>query len=199
MPRLRPLDRDEMPEFEELFVDADRRGREVPNLLRTLARKPEIMKAARALRAAVLAPGLVSDELKNMISQIASKGAGCSYCAAHTATFGIDLGIAPEKASALWDFERSALFDDAERAALKVALGAAQVPNAVTDEDFDELKNHFTDEQIVELLSVVGVFGFYNRMNDTLATELESVPVATAQKYLGPQGWELGKHAKSED
>ena len=63
MPRLTPLSRDEMPEFEELFVDADRRGREVPNLLRTLARKPEILKALRALRAAALAPGSVSPGL----------------------------------------------------------------------------------------------------------------------------------------
>lgn len=199
MPRLRPLNREEMPEFEELFIDADRRGRQVPNLLRTLARKPEIMKAARALRAAALAPGSVSDELKNMVSQIASKAAGCNYCAAHTATFGIDLGLPPEKEAALWDFERNPLFDDAERAALRVALGAAQVPNAVTDEEFDELKRHFSEEQIVEILAVVGVFGFYNRMNDTLATELESVPIVMAQKYLAPQGWEIGKHAKTDD
>lgn len=197
MPRLTPLAREEMPEFEELFVDADRRGREVPNLLRTLARKPEILKALRALRAAALAPGSVSPELKNMVSQMASMSAGCNYCAAHTANFAIDMGISDEKEDALWDYENSPLFDDAERAALRVTQGSVQVPNLVTDEDFVDLRKHFTDEQIVEILSVIGTFGFYNRVNDTLSTELESSPLKTANRLLSKHGWEIGKHAKA--
>ncbi len=184
-----------MPEFEDLFVDADRRGREVPNLLRTLARKPEILKALRELRRLAIAPGTVSKELKNMVSQMASLSAGCNYCAAHTANFAIDMGIPDEKEEALWDYENSELFSAAERAALRIAQGAVQVPNMVTDEDFAELHRHFTDEQIVEILSVIGVFGFYNRVNDTLATELESSPIEAGRKYLGKHGWEIGKHA----
>ena len=197
MPRLAPLSREEMPEFEDLFVDAEKRGREVPNLLRTLARKPEILKALRALRAAALAPGSVSPELKNMVSQMASMSAGCNYCAAHTANFAIDMGISDEKEDALWGYESSPLFSDAERAALRVAQGAVQVPNMVTDEDFVELRTHFSDEQIVEILSVIGTFGFYNRVNDTLATELESSPLRTAERLLSRHGWEVGKHAKA--
>lgn len=188
-----------MPEFEELFVDAEKRGREVPNLLRTLARKPEILKALRHLRAVAIAPGTVSKELKNMVSQMASMSAGCNYCAAHTANFAIDMGISEEQENALWDYENSELFSAGERAALRVAQGAVQVPNMVTDEDFAELRRHFTAEQIVEILSVIGVFGFYNRVNDTLATELESSPMEAGRRYLSEHGWEIGKHAKSTE
>ena len=75
MSRLRPLKREEMPQFEDLFSDADRRGREVPNLLRVLARKPEILKALRELRRVTISDGKVSKELKNMVAQLSSLSA----------------------------------------------------------------------------------------------------------------------------
>ena len=97
MTRIRPLDREEMPEFEDLFIDAEDRGREVPNLLRVLARKPTILKALRELRRVTIAEGRVSKELKNMVAQVSSLSAGCNYCAAHNAGFAIDMGIPPKK------------------------------------------------------------------------------------------------------
>jgi alkylhydroperoxidase family enzyme len=103
-------------------------------------------------------------------------------------------GVSPEKEAALWEYETSDLFTAAERAALHVARGAGQVPNAVTDEDFDELKKHYSDEQIVEILAAISTFGFFNRYNDTLATELESSPLQAAKEILEPRGWDVGKH-----
>ena len=56
------------------------------------------------------------------------------------------------------------------------------------------LKQFYDEEEIVELLSVIGVFGFYNRVNDTLATKLESYPKSIAERHLTKQGWVVGKH-----
>jgi alkylhydroperoxidase family enzyme len=75
------------------------------------------------------------------------------------------------------------LFSDSERAALRVAQGAAQVPNAVTDADFAELKGHYTDAQIVDI-AVISLFGFLNRFDDTMATELEASPLETGGRFL---------------
>ena len=194
MSRLSPLKREEMPEFEELFCDAEKRGREVPNLLRVLARKPEILRALRELRRVTISDGKVSKELKNMVAQLSSLSAGCNYCAAHNAGFAIDMGLSAEKEDQLWNYETSDLFTEAERAALRLAQSAVQTPNAVTDEDFDNLKQFYDEEAIVELLSVIGVFGFYNRVNDTLATKLENYPKSIAERHLTKQGWVVGKH-----
>ena len=46
---------------------------------------------------------------------------------------------------------------DAERAALSVAQSAGQVPNMVTDADMDVLKQHFDEDQIVEIVAVRNV------------------------------------------
>lgn len=68
MPRLRPLTREEMPEFEDQFREAEARGRHVSNLARTLARRPDIVKAHRVLRKTIMGPGTVAPELKTLIS-----------------------------------------------------------------------------------------------------------------------------------
>jgi len=134
-------------------------------------------------------------QLRNMISQMASRAAGCGYCMARTAHTAERVGIAAEKENALWGFERSPLFSEAERAALRVAQCAAQVPNAVTDADFAELKRHYTEAQIVDIVAVISLFGFLNRFNDTMATELEAAPIEAGKRYLRERGWTVGKHA----
>ena len=104
------------------------------------------------------------------------------------------MGIAEEKERALWEYETSPLFSDAERAALRIAQAGAQVPNMASDDDFVQAKRHFSDEQIVEIVAVISLFGFLNRFNDTMATELESSPVRAGEKYLAGDGWSVGKH-----
>ena len=77
---------------------------------------------------------------------------------------------------------------------LRLARDASVVPNEVTPRHFDELRRHWDDGQIVEIMSVIGLFGFLNRWNDTMSTELEPEPFAFAVRTIGVHGWEPGKH-----
>jgi len=61
---------------------------------------------------------------------------------------------------------------------------------------FVELKKHWTEEQIVELVGVIAVFGFLNRWNDTMATPLEDEPIEVGERLLAKRGWSVGKHAR---
>ncbi|MDP3355719.1 MAG: hypothetical protein Q8M51_07650 [Polaromonas sp.] len=98
------------------------------------------------------------------------------------------------KIAALWDFEKSDLFNPAERAAIGLALKAGAVPNEASQADFDELKKHYNDEQIVEIVASIALFGYLNRWNDTMATSLEPLAVEVAERAIGGVGWEVGKH-----
>jgi AhpD family alkylhydroperoxidase len=141
MPRLDPLRAEAVPELEDLLEAAKNRMGFLPNSQLILAWRPEILRAFQQLGMAINGPSAtIAPQLRNLISQMASRAAGCGYCMAHTAHSASRAGIAAEKEEALWEYERSPLFSAAERAALRVAQGAAQVPNAVTDEDFAELK-----------------------------------------------------------
>ena len=108
-------------------------------------------------------------------------------------------GVNSEKIAAIFELETSELFSEAEKSALRFAQSASSVPNMTADEDFEDLRKHFTEYQIVEIVSVVSMFGFLNRWNDTLATPLEDEPIEFAEKHLAGNGWSAGKHMKAAE
>lgn len=194
-PRLDPLPPEHTPELKPQFEAARKRMGFIPNSQLIMQRNPTMARAYAELSAAVWDPnGKVDVKLKRLISHLASRSAGCQYCVAHTAEGAARLGIDERKLAAVWDYQTSSLFTDAERAALDVAVAAGCVPNAVTDEMFAELHKHWTDDQIVEIVGVIALFGFLNRWNDTFATPLEAEPLEFATKRLSARGWTPGKH-----
>jgi alkylhydroperoxidase family enzyme len=103
-------------------------------------------------------------------------------------------GIPQEKLDALWDYQDSPLYSEAERVALDFALAAGAVPNDVDADLMARMKAHWSEEQIVQILGAVCLYGFLNRWNDSLATDLEPEPRAMGQRVLAPGGWTGGKH-----
>lgn len=194
MPNVEPLRREDLPELEQLFQLYDETLSFVPNSLYTMARRPDVLRALSDLITAVWRTGSVPVGLKPLLAIIASTAAGCRYCQAHEAVDARMRGVPDEKIAAIWDFETSGLYSDAERVALRFARDAALVPNGVTPEHFVALRRHWDDGQIVELLAVVSLFGFLNRWNDSMATSLEEIPSSYGGATLGPAGWEAGKH-----
>jgi uncharacterized peroxidase-related enzyme len=194
MANMEPLRREDHPELEELFALYDETMSFVPNSLFTMARRPEVLRAFSELITRIWRTGTVPVGLKPLIAIVASTAAGCRYCQAHEAVDAKLRGVDEDKIAEIWDFERSPRYSDAERAALRFARDASVVPNDVTPRHFDELRRHWDDGEIVEMLAVVGLFGFLNRWNDSMATDLEDVPRAFAARSIGPAGWNPGKH-----
>ena len=196
MANMEPLRREDHPELEELFALYDETMSFVPNSLFTMARRSEILEAFSDLITKIWRTGTVAVGLKPLIAIVASTAAGCRYCQAHETVDAKMRGVDEAKIAEIWDFERSELYSQAERAALRFARDASVVPNAVTPAHFEELRRHWDDGEIVEILAVVGLFGFLNRWNDSMATDLEEVPSTFAARTVGPHGWEPGKHAR---
>ena len=194
MSRLEPLDDNQPGAAGHALELARERLGFVPNSMRILARKPDILSTYSDFAHAVWAPGRLSGELKALIAHISSRTAGCLYCAAHTTGMAVDRDAPSEKIKQIWDYETNPLFSEAERAALRVTQLASQVPNAVADEDFAALKEHFDEVEIVEIVSVIAIFGFLNRWNDTMATTLEDKPFEMGERHLKEWGWTAGKH-----
>jgi uncharacterized peroxidase-related enzyme len=191
---VKPLRREDLPELEQLFELYDETLSFVPNSLFTMARRPEILRAFSELITQIWRTGTVPVGLKPLIAIVSSTAAGCRYCQAHEAVDARMRGVDDERIAAVWAFETSPRFTEAERAALRFAQAASVVPNAVSDQHVSELRRHWDDDEIVEILAVVSLFGFLNRWNDSMATDLEQIPTDAARRLLGPAGWEPGKH-----
>jgi uncharacterized peroxidase-related enzyme len=198
-PLVTPLPADHDPQVADLAQFFNTTLGFPPNSVLTMMRRPAIALAFTDLNRAVMRnEGRVTSELKRLVGHIASRIAGCRYCEAHTIRaaqrFGAAEGADPARLDAVWQFRTSPLFNAAERAALEFAAAAASVPGAVTAEIAAELKHHWDDGEVVELAGVVALFGFLNRWNDAMATELEAPAAADGQRWLAPHGWTTGKH-----
>jgi uncharacterized peroxidase-related enzyme len=172
-----------------------------PNSVLTMMRRPALAAAFTELNRAVMSnQGRVTSELKRLVGHVASRIAGCRYCEAHTiraaARFGTRDAADERRLDEVWQFRDSALFTPAEKAALEFACAAASVPGAVTPAIGAALRAHWDDGEIVELTAVVALFGFLNRWNDAMATELEAPAAADGERWLAPQGWSAGKHGR---
>ncbi len=197
MSRLKPLPPESTPELKSHFDFFLGTLGFTPNSVLSMQRKPHLVKAFAQLNAAVMMPdGEVDLGFRRLIGHLASKASGCLYCQAHTLLGAKNFGVSEEKLAAVWLYRNSDLYSAAEKIALDFALAAASQPNAVTDDMFAELSQHWSEGQIVEILGVVAMFGFLNRWNDSMATPLESAPLAVAQSAAGAHGFEAGKHSK---
>ncbi|MDO7837200.1 hypothetical protein Q4610_19325 [Sphingobium sp. HBC34] len=155
---------------------------------------PELMQHFGPLAQLCLGSGELSRQLKQEAFMLLSLASGCRHCQAHGG-YGLHLEGAPvERIQALWDFERSDQFSDAERAVYYFALAAGSSPNAATPDHYAELREYYSDSQITELLGVVAMSGFLNRYSDTLAVVTDQESVDWALQTLGPVGWTQGKH-----
>lgn len=195
MPLVDPLPGDHSPEVARVARFFNETLGFPPNSVLTMQRRPEIAKAFTQLNRAVMDNGgSVTSEQKRLIGHLASANAGCRYCEAHTVLAAKRFGASDERLAALWQFRASDLFSDAEKAAFEFALAASSVPNAVDADMAKQLRLHWSDDEIVEILGVVALFGYLNRWNDSMGTTLEADAVSAAREHLGARGWSVGKH-----
>ena len=195
MPHLAPLPANAHPELVDDFAIFEKILGFVPNSLLTMQRKPKIVQGFGALTQAVMDPeGEVDLGFKRLLAHFCSRAAGCQYCEAHSLIAAQIHGISEQKVADVWEYKSSELYTEAERVALDYALAAGSVPNAVDQSLMDKMKQYWSDNQIVEILAAISLYGFLNRWNDSMATELEDAPKALGQQVLAQGGWDGGKH-----
>ena len=195
MAHLDPLPAETTPELKEDFAIFEHILGFVPNSLLTMQRMPKMVRGFGELTKAVMDPdGAVDLGFMRLIAHFASRAAGCQYCEAHSLVAAKLHGIEQDKLDAIWVYQTSPLYSEAERAALDFALAAGAVPNDVDDAIMSRMKEHWSEDQIVQIVGAVCLYGFLNRWNDSMATDLEESPRNMGEKLLAQGGWTGGKH-----
>ena len=166
-----------------------------PNSVLTMMHRPKIAEAFIALNMAVMDnQGRVTSTLKRLIAYVSSNVTGCRYCQAHTIRAAERYGAEQEQLDNIWGYKTHPAFSEAERAALNFSVAASTVPNGVDAEIQAALHAHWDEDEIVELLGVISLFGYLNRWNDSMATTLEEGAIASGESLLAHQGWDVEKH-----
>ena len=224
--RLQGRKREELPEFEPVWQTIETvMGGFVPNSMMIMSHNIELMSGFGMLSEAVFRgskgakvnpfkaivgriryaikhrgetePEPITDELRMLVFTAVSLSAGCRYCQAHSAMLAEHHKASTVKVDNILNFETSEQYSSAERAAIALAFAAGQAPNATTRQHFDDLREHFSVAQIIDIVAAIAYMGFLNRWNDTFATTLEKSPLDYASQKLDKVEWEVGKHAAS--
>ena len=181
--------RENFKEFEELFNGVEAFMGYVPNAHLAMAERPELLTAFSNLAMTVFQSEGIDMQTKQLIALASSLSSGCKYCQAHTSHGAERAGTKEEKIAEILNYSESDHYSDEERAVLDLAFASGRAPNESNAAHFNELKKHFSDDQIIDIVSVISMFGFLNRWNDTLGTKLEDVPKGFVEEKLKPLGW----------
>ena len=103
---------------------------------------------------------------------VVSKINECTYCVAHHAPRLSDQGLSTETIDKILEDNCPGL-DKIDRLVRDYAVQVTEEPQHIRNDVFAQLKEHFSEEQIVELTLRTALCGFFNRFNDALEIGME--------------------------
>jgi AhpD family alkylhydroperoxidase len=136
-------------------------------------------KSARALtQLSFTAAGTLDKRLKELVNLRISQINGCAFCIdMHWADL-VKQGVEPRQVNAVAGWREAHRFFDAKhRAAFRWAEAVNAIPQRTpSDDDFEEVKQHFSEAEIAELtFSVVAIRG-WNVLNASFHTPVPETP-----------------------
>ncbi len=142
------------------------------NQVKVFAHRPAAVKHLMGLLLDFADEGCLPKRYLEIVLVVVSKLNECTYCVAHHTPRLIEQGLNPETTARILEPDCPGL-DAIDRLVRDFAVQVTNEPGRMRDAIFDELKKHFTEEQIVELTLRTALCGFFNRFNDALQIGME--------------------------
>ena len=159
------------PRIRPVFEEYEERTGSVPNLIRALARDPDLLESLLPLLRRLFGVSRLTPDVKAMVMLHVSKANGCPYCYQDHAPTLAQLGYTPEQIEALGEaLPTEEMYSEAERTMLRFADEVTRYVGA-SKRTFEAAKRYLTDEQIVELTVLVGLCNLITRFAITLTLE----------------------------
>ena len=119
------------------------------------AHQPKMMTGMGRFNQAVRKGNSVDERIKNLVELKGAQMIGCEYCVDFGSQICRNSGFSDEELLALPRYRQSELFTEPEKTALDYAVAVMRTPVEVTDDLFARMKEHFSDEQMVEITALL--------------------------------------------
>jgi uncharacterized peroxidase-related enzyme len=150
----------------------------VPNMFKTLAHTPALALATAGYLKALLSDGALPGFYKELVAVRLSVLNQSQYAiAAHSLSASQKGATAEQIAAAKEDYESGPL-TEAQKLGLRCADKLHRSAREVDDAFFAQLKRHFSDPQIVELIATAAAFELFPRFVDALRLPTTTVPAS---------------------
>ncbi|WP_282122681.1 carboxymuconolactone decarboxylase family protein [Algibacter mikhailovii] len=126
--------------------------------------EPKAYEAMMAMEKYLSASSL-EPALTEMIRLRASQINGCAYCIDMHSKAAIKHGESANKLFAISAWWESPLFSDKEKAAFAMTDEITHISEGgLSDETFNDAKNHFSENEIAQMIMLIGLINTWNRM-----------------------------------
>ncbi len=164
VPMATPINRVD-PAENEFLASLESKSKQPNPFFRAMANRPEALKSFVPFYGAVVGPGSVDRRTKSMVYLVASYTNQCAFCIAANLPGGRKAGLTEDQLQALQRGQDEG-FGPADRAAIRYARELTATSRAT--ETREEMFQHFTHEQIVEITMTIAMANFTNRFNNGL-------------------------------
>ncbi len=182
-------ERKDFPEHEKLFSLVESFMGYLPHAFLLMAEDSNLLNAFSGLSNVVFTSNKIDNQTKQLIALASSLSSGCKYCQSHTSHGAEREGVSIEKILSILDYQNSDHFSAKEKCVLDLAFASGKIPNEAKKEHFEKLDKYYNQSQIIVIVSVISLFGFLNRWNDTFGTQIEKIPGDFVNNELTPKGW----------
>ena len=158
------------PAENEFLAALEKKSGKPNHFFRTMANKPESLKAFVPLYGSIMGPGTADRKLKELAYLATAFANECAYCSAAHIASGKKAGITEDELTAIRT-EQDMDFSAIERAVILYARELTRTADAADTRA--ALSEHFSSEQIVELTLVIAMANFTNRFNNALELKPE--------------------------
>ncbi|WP_106401364.1 carboxymuconolactone decarboxylase family protein [Actinocorallia populi] len=127
----------------------------------------KVLKALISADRAVSGSGLPT-ATQELVKIRASQINGCGFCTDMHTKDALAAGETPLRLNLVAAWREATVFTDAERAALELAEQGTRIADAaggVTDEAWANAAEHYDEDQLAALVSLIAVINAFNRMN----------------------------------
>ncbi len=173
MARVRDVEIDEVPaDVRPVYERFARDYGPFMNQVKVFAHRPPALKHIMGLLLELADEALLPKRYLEIALVVVSKLNACEYCVIHHSPRLVEQGFDAVSVEHILD-ETVPGFDEVDHLVRDYAVKVTNDFHRVRDKTFDDLRQHFTEEQIVELTLRTALCGFFNRFNDVLQIEVE--------------------------
>ena len=159
------LEKDQIEEIAlAVYEKFEKETGRIPEWVKVMAHNPKILKEFTELFKVIMGEGKIDPSLRWKIAFVVSDSLKCPFCVDVTGKMLKSLGASEE---VLGRIKKGEDLQKEEKQVLDLVKEVTLKASVCTPELFDRLRENFSEQEIVEIVSIIGLFNYINRFNNT--------------------------------
>ena len=164
MAAIPPLEKDKVDEIAKaVYEKFEKETGKVPEWVKVMAYNPKVLKEFTELFKVIMKEGYIEPSLRWKIAYVVSNTLRCPFCVDVTGKMLKSFGATDEMLEKIKEGR-----GENEKEKKVFAFVKEITTKAICDSElFKEIREEFTEPELVEIVSIIGLFNYINRFNNT--------------------------------